>query len=221
MLMRKIVFSLALLAAGFAAAQMPTPAPAAGPEQVDSGPLLNYEEGRNVVLQRPDGTSKVYPVASNLNWPPDMGLSGWVNVYFVPLQGGGFRVTRLTTIPLTPTPPPPPPTEPPALSPPPAPATPSPQPTSAPPRKTVKGPPVKMSIENSVRVKSLNKGRQITVVGKDGAERVYELDDASELPKNLSAGKRVIIETKKVNGRVVVSRIVYPEVVISNVPKSQ
>ena len=216
--MRRTLFSLALLAAGVAAAQMPTPAPAAGPEQVESGPLLNYQEQYNVVMQRPDGTSKVYPVPSNLDWPPDIGISGWINVYFVPLVGGGFRVTRLTTVPLTPTPPPPPTAEA-ILAPTPAPPAPLPQPTSAPPRKTVKGPPVQMSIEKSVRVKAIDKGRSITVVGKDGVDHAYALDASSELPKNLSAGKRVIVEIKNVDGRDVVSRIVYPEVVISNVPK--
>jgi len=196
----------------------PTPAPV-GPEHVDSGTVVNYEEGRNVVIRRPDGSQAIYPVASNLNWPPDLRMYGWVNVYWEDLADGSFRVTRLTTEPPTPTPVPATPTEPPPPTlPPPPPATPT--PTPGPARPVKKGPPVRLSIENAVTLVAINPGHSITVQDKGGARHTYRLDASSQLPAKLAAKQKVIVETKTVQGTTVVTRVVYPEIVITNVPKS-
>lgn len=205
-------FLLALLAAAAAVAvQEPAPA-SAGPEQVDSGTVLNYEQGRNVVIRRPDGSQKLYPVASNLNWPPDLRMGGWVNVHWEPLEGGGIRVTRLTTVPPTPTAVAPTPTRLPPPTLPPAPPPPT-------PRAERPGEPVRLWPENAVTVVAIEKGRSITVRNKDGAVRTYALDATSQLPPKLAVRQKVVVETKTAGGATVVKRVAYPEIVISNVPK--
>jgi hypothetical protein len=214
------IFAAVLLAAAAAAAQEETPTPApAGPEQVDSGTVVNYEQGRNIVIRRPDGSQATYPVASNINWPPDLKMYGWANVYFEPLEGGGFHVTRLTTLPPTPTPEPSTatPTVPPSL-PSPVPKAP---PVTAAARTAPKGAPVKLSMPDAVTVTAYEKGRQLSVRQKDGTSRSYLIDSSSLLPPKLAVNQKVIVETKTVNGKLFVLRVVYPEIVISNVPKSQ
>lgn len=207
---------LSLLAATAMAGQEPGPTPApSGPEQVDFGTVVNYEEGRNVVIRRADGSQAIYPVASNLNWPPELRMYGWVNVYWVPLEGGGFRVTRLTTVLPTPTAVPPTPTpEPPPTLPPAPPTT-----TPGPAQPVRKGPPVRLSMENAVTVVAIEKGRSITVRDKNGVRRTYGLDASSQLPPKLAVKQKVVVETKTVDGATVVKRVDYPEIVISNVPK--
>lgn len=216
--LRAILLVLTFLFSGVLAAQDPTPGPV-GPEQVDSGTILNYEEGRNIVIRRPDGSQIVYPLASNVNWPPELKMYGWVNVYFEPLQGGGFHVTRLTTVLPAPTAVPPTPTLPPPSPPPALPSASQPAPSPIPVRTGPKGAPVKLSMENSVTIIALEPGRRMTVRGRDGIKRTYLLDASSLLPPKLSVQQRVILETKTVDGAQVVSRVVYPEIVISNVPK--
>ena len=213
--MRAALLVSVLLAAAVVAGQEATPAPA-GTEQVDSGTVVNYEQGRNVVIQRPLGTQQVYPVASNIIWPPDLRMNGWVNVYFVPLQGGAIHVTRLTTVPPVPTAAPPTPTSPPPLLLPPEPAA-TPTPKAA--RTLPKGAPVRLSMENSATVVAIEPGRSITVQGTDGSKRTYRLDASSQLPARLALQQKVIVETKTENGAQVVRRVLYPAIVISNVPK--
>jgi hypothetical protein len=207
---------LFLLFAAAATGQEPGAMPApAGPEQVDSGTVVNYEEGRNVVIRRDDGTQAIYPVASNLNWPPELKMYGWVNVYWVPVEGGGIRVTRLTTEPPTPTPVPATPTQPPPPTLPPAPPTPTPGPS----RPVKKGAPVRLSMENAVTVVAIDREHSITVKDKDEVRRTYRLDASSELPPRLAVRQKVVIETKTVDGATFVKRVVYPDIVITNVPK--
>lgn len=216
--MRGGVFVAALFVAIAAAAQESTPTPAPlGPEQVDSGTVVNYEQGRNIVIRRADGSQAIYPVASNILWPPDLKMYGWANVYYALLEGGGFHVTRLTTVAPTPT----------AVAPTPAPLPPPPLPSPL-PRTTPatgtgqpvpKGAPVKLLMADAVTVTAYQKGNHLTVKQKDGTRRTYPLDASSELPPRLAVKQKVIVETKTVNGKSVVRRVVYPEIVISNVPK--
>jgi hypothetical protein len=215
--LRPALLFAAFLTASFAAGQEPTVVPS-GPEQVDSGTVVNYEQGRNIVIRRADGTQAVYPVASNINWPPELQMNGWVNVYFEPLEGGAFHVTRLTTVLPTPTVVPPTPTAPPPPTLPPQPspvAAPTPKPGKTPP----KGAPVRLSMENAVTLISIERGHRLTVQGSDGIKRTYLLDASSQLPPKLSVRQKVIVETKTVDGATVVRRVSYPEIVISNVPK--
>ena len=219
--MRGEILAVVLLASAVAAAQQSTPTPAPiSPEQVDSGTVINYEQGRNIVIRRPDGSQAIYPVASNINWPPELKMYGWANVYYALLEDGGFHVMRLTTEQPTPTPVPVSPTPTPL---PPALASPS---RTAPPAITAVrtapiGAPVKLLMEDAVTVTAYEKGRRLSVRLKDGTKRSYLLDSSSQLPPKLAVNQKVIVEAKDVNGKPYARRVVYPEIVISNVPKSQ
>jgi hypothetical protein len=216
--MRHRIFAAAFLATTFATAQEGTPTPAPiGTEQMDSGTVVNYELGRNIVIRRPDGSQAIYPVASNILWPPELKMYGWANVYYTLFEDGGFHVTRLTTVPPTPTPVPPTP------APIQAPSLPPPLPTAPPAAKTEapKGAPVQLLMEDAVTVTAYERGRRLSVRQKDGTRRTYLLDSSSVLPPKLAVKQKVIVETKTVKGKIVVRRVVYPEIVISNVPKSK
>ncbi len=218
--MRSGIFAAAFLAATLATAQEGTPTPAPiGTEQVDSGTVVNYEQGRNIVIRRADGSQAIYPVASNILWPPDLKMYGWANVYYTLFEDGGFHVTRLTTLPPTPTPiaPTPAPIQASSPPPPPPPST----ATTAAKAEGPKGAPVQLLMEDAATVTAYEKGRRLTVRQKDGTRRTYLLDSSSVLPPRLAVKQKVIVETKTVRGKTVVARVVYPEIVISNVPKSK
>jgi len=76
-------------------------------------------------------------------------------------------------------------------------------------------------MEDAATVTAYEKGRRLTVRQKDGTRRTYLLDSSSVLPPRLAVKQKVIVETKTVRGKTVVARVVYPEIVISNVPKSK
>jgi hypothetical protein len=217
--MRGAILTAVFLTVATAAAQDGTPTPApVGPEQMDSGTVVNYEQGRNIVIRRPDGSQAVYPVASNILWPPELKMYGWANIYFEPLADGDFHVTRLTTLVPTPTPAAPAQTSaPPASLPPPLPPGPPPTATA---RRAPKGAPVRLLMEDAVIITAYQKGQRLSVRQKDGTRRSYLIDASSYLPPGLAVRQRVIVEARTVNGKPFVESVTYPEIVISNAPKS-
>jgi hypothetical protein len=190
------------------------PAPT-GPEQADTGIVVNYEEGRNLVLRRTDGTQVVYPVPATMVFPPELRLFETATVYRVPLPGGGFRVTRLSA-------------GPPRAgetvgrgAPEPAPSavdeagvsTPN---TGAAPAAAGSvhkkpgvsaGRPVTVSKVPPYTVVAYDAGKSLTLRRADGTTVTFALSKKADVPKDLAPGRSVTVRTKIERGKTVVSRV--------------
>ncbi len=183
---------------------------AAGPEQADSGVVVNFEEGRNVVLRRADGTQVVYPLSATLAFPPELRLYGTATVYRVPLAGGGFHVTRLTAGP------PragetvgraaPQPAEEPGRS--------EPQTGEAPAaagsvhRKPGVAPrPVTVTKTLTYTVVSFEPGKSLTLRRPEGTIVTFPFAKKADVSKGLAPGRSVTIRTRTEHGKKVVSRV--------------
>lgn len=188
---------------------------ATGPEQADTGVVVNYEEGRNVVLRRADGTQVVYPVPATIVFPPELRLYGTATVYRVPLAGGGFRVTRLTS------------------GPPragetvgrgasePAPAAVGEPGVSEPNTSTasaaagsahkkpgvVAGRPVGIAKAVPYSVVAIEPGKSLTLRRPEGTTVTLPLAKKADVPKTLAPGQSVTIRTRTVHGKKVVTRV--------------
>jgi hypothetical protein len=187
---------------------------ATGPEEADTGVVVNYEEGRNVVLRRSDGTQVVYPIPATLAFPPELRLSESATIYRVPLSGGGFRVTRL------------------AAGPPRAGETvgrgaPERAPTAADEagvsapntglapaaagavhrKPGVVGRPVSVAKAPSLTVVSYERGKTVTLRRAEGTTLTYPLARRADVPKGLAPGWSVTVRTRTEHGKKVVTRI--------------
>jgi hypothetical protein len=186
---------------------------ATGPEQADTGVVLNFEEGRNVVLRRADGTQVVYPVPATIVFPHELRLYEAATVYRVPIAGGGFRVTRLAA-------------GPPRAgettgrgAPQPAPAAveepgvsepntgPDPAAGSAHRKPGVSGRPVSVSKAAPYTVVSYEAGKSLTLRSPEGTTVSFPLAKKADVPKVLAAGQSVTIRTKTEHGKKVVTRV--------------
>lgn len=186
---------------------------ATGPEQADTGVVVNFEEGRNVVLRRADGTQVVYPVPATFVFPPELRLYGAATVYRVPLAGGGFRVTRLSAGPPragesagrgAPEPPPAAVEEP---------GRSEPETGAAPAaagsvhRKPGVAPrPVSVAKAPSYTVVALD-GKSLTLRRPEGTTVTFPLAKKADVPKGLSPGRSVTIRTRTERGKKVVVRV--------------
>ncbi len=188
---------------------------ATGPEEADTGIVVNYEEGRNVVLQRSDGTRVVYPIPATLVFPPELRLSETATVYRVPLSGGGFRVTRLSA-------------GPPRAgetvgrgAPERAPSAADEAGVSAPNTGLAPaaagsvhkkpgvsaGRPVSVSKAPPYTVVAYEAGKTITLRRADGTTVVFALAKKADVPKGLAPGRSVTVRTKTERGKTVVSSV--------------
>ncbi len=201
------------------------PAPA-GPEEADTGVVVNFEEGRNVVLRRADGTQIVYPVAGTIAFPPELRLYEQATVYRVPLAGGGFRVTRLVVGPpgagertgRGPAEPPPSNVEEPGVS---EPST-GPAPASAGSvhrRNGVAGRAVSVAKALPYTVVAFEPGRTLTLRRPEGTSVVLSLSRKAVVPKGLAPGQTVTIRTRTEHRKRVVTlvRLAGPTPVLTNV----
>ena len=75
-------------------------------------------------------------------------------------------------------------------------------------------------MEDAVIVTAYQRGQRLSVRQKDGTRRSYLIDASSYLPPRLAVRQRVIVEARTVNGKPFVQSVTYPEIVISNAPKS-
>jgi hypothetical protein len=189
-------------------------AAATGPEQADTGVVVNFEEGRNVVLRRADGTQVVYPVPATIVFPRELRLYETATVYRVPLAGGGFRVTRLAAGPPRagettgrgapePTPAA---TEEPGVS--------EPNTGEAPAaagsvhrRPGVSGRPVTLSKAPAYTVVAYEAGKSLTVRRPEGTTVTFPLAKKADVPKALVPGLSVTIRTRTEHGKKVVTRV--------------
>jgi hypothetical protein len=190
-------------------------AAAAGPEQADTGVVLNFEEGRNVVLRRADGTQVVYPVAATLSFPPELRLYEQATVYRVPLAGGGFRVTRIAvgpprageTVGRGPAEPAKANVEEPGVSEPPTGEAPAAagsvhrKPGVAPGRRVTVG------TTQPYTVVGYAPGKSLTLRRPEGMVVTFPLARKADVPKNLAPGLSVTIRTRSERGKRVVTRV--------------
>lgn len=187
---------------------------AAGPEQADTGVVVNFEEGRNVVLRRADGTQVVYPVPATFVFPPELRLYETATVYRVPLAGGGFRVTRLSagppragealgrgasgTAPAA--------AEEPGVS--------EPNTGTAPAaagsvhrRPGVSGRRVSVTKSPPYTVVAYEPGKSLTLRRAEGTTVTFALARKADVPKGLAPGRAVTIKTRTERGKRVVTRV--------------
>ncbi|HEY3349907.1 MAG TPA: hypothetical protein VGM13_09060 [Thermoanaerobaculia bacterium] len=186
---------------------------ATGPELADTGVVVNFEEGRNVVLRRADGTQVVYPVPATFVFPPELRLHEAATVYRVPLAGGGFRVTRLSAGPPregestgrgAPGPPPAAVDEPGRSEPP---AGVAPAAAGSVHRKPGVAPrPVSVAKAPSYTVVALE-GKSVTLRRAEGTTVTFPLARKADLPKGLAPGQSVTIRIRTEKGKKVVSRV--------------
>jgi hypothetical protein len=193
----------------------PGPAPI-GPPTSATGNVVNWEEGRNVTVRFGDGSQVTYPVAGNIIFPPDIRIGGRITVTTVPIEGGGIKVTGLTTV------------MPPAQTIPigsggtPTVSGPKNQTEGGGPRPALKAPAAgaaaKLSTQATSMVQAYERGKTITVTRPDGGTRTYRLARHAVVPADLAPGKQVSIETRTVNHRRYVTKVSYKaaEITITN-----
>jgi hypothetical protein len=176
--------------------------PATGPEFSVTATVIQWEEGRSITVQLPNGETRVVPVPGNMIFPPDLRPGGNVTFLVRQTEDGRFRVTGLTTgMTAAPPyfasqPPPEPPPPPPAAPPQPAPGPGS---VSAPPATTQPGPPPPRGktvvgasyLTVSGTVKAFEKGVSITIVEASGRERVLAVADGAAVFQGLAVGDAV------------------------------
>lgn len=188
---------------------------ATGPEQADTGVVVNYEVGRNVVLRRADGTQVVYPVPSTFVFPPELRLFETATVYRVPLSGGDFRVTRLLAGPPragetvgrgAPEPTPAAADEPGVSQPN---TGPSPAAAGSVHRKpsVSAGRPVSVAKAPPYTVVAYEAGKSLTLRRADGTTVAFALSKKADVPKNIAPGRSVTIRTRSERGKRVVTRV--------------
>lgn len=169
-----------------------------GPEFSVQTQVVQWEEGRSITVILPNGVQRVVPVASNIQFPPDLRPGGYVTFLVRQTSDGRFRVTGLTTggssaPPLAMSSPQPPPPQPPPVAAPPSGSV------SAPPVTTQPGPPPPRGkavvgaafITVTGTVKEYTKGVSITVVESSGREHTLSLADGAAIPDGLAVGERV------------------------------
>lgn len=194
--------------------QLGTEPAATGPEQADTGLVVNFEEGRNVVLRRADGTQVVYPVPATFVFPPELRLHEPATVYRVPLADGGVRVTRLSAglpragessgrsaperAPAA--------VEEPGRSEPPTGAAPA--AAGSVHRKPGVAPrPVSVSKALAYTLVALEPGKSVTLRRPEGTTVTFPLAKKADVPKSLAPGRSVTIRTRAERGKRVVTRI--------------
>ncbi len=167
-----------------------------GPEVPFTAQVVQWEEGRSITIRLPDGQTRVVPVASSVLFPPDLRPGGAVTILTRQTADGTYRVTGLRTGTLAERPAAP-------ATAPAVPATTAVVPFSAtvstPPVSSQPGAPARRGktfvgasfLKISGTVKSLEKGRSITIVDSSGRERTLPLAEGARVPDGLTAGDKV------------------------------
>ncbi|HQR68544.1 MAG TPA: hypothetical protein PLB02_14235, partial [Thermoanaerobaculia bacterium] len=68
-----------------------------GPEFSVTAQVIQWEEGRSITVQLPNGQTRVVPVPGNMIFPPDLRPGGNVTFLVRQTEDGRFKVTVLTT----------------------------------------------------------------------------------------------------------------------------
>jgi hypothetical protein len=197
------------------------PAPI-GPESSVTGEVVGWEEGRNVSVRFADGSQVTYPVASNIIFPPDIRAGGRITVTTVPIEGGGIKVTGLTTVMATP-----PPAEAVRIEPAATPTVSGPKniAQNSGPRKptttslaAAAGSAARLSTQATSTVVAYEKGKSLSLQRADGSTVTYRIAKSAQIPDDLVPGKQVSVETKVVKRTRYVTKVGYKAsgIVITN-----
>ncbi len=174
-----------------------------GPEIPFTAQVVQWEEGRSITVRLPNGETRVVPVPSTIQFPPDLRPGGSVTVLVRQTSEGRYRVTGLTTAYMVASPlSPPPQAQPapaPAAAPAPAPPAPAPATVSSPPVSTQPGAPAPRGktvvgasyLTVSGTVKAYEKGVSITIAEPSGREKTLSLADGASVPPTLAVGETV------------------------------
>jgi hypothetical protein len=146
-----------------------------------TGEVVKYEPGRTIVLREPNRKEVTFTLAPDMVVPEDVRIGRKVTLFTEANESGTTLVKRVTTTSMTPEG--------------------NVKRTTNETRTSPSGA-VTTTSTTSINgvVQSFDAGKSITVTRPDGSTVTYVINDQSQLPADLTVGKRVVIRTVPLTG---------------------